>query len=155
MPNPATFPPLELDGYTVTWDERTPSDETKHYEHGVIDLPNGYSVSVARTDLDEPVSVGFENGRWEAALMKPNADPIAKMFGQIYTKAEELDDLTTHEVGGWKVVGDLDNAGIQALLETVAQRPVVEVEDVLPTDEDMDAFFLDLFGPADEEEEQA
>lgn len=162
MPNPATFEPLVVTGYEVEFDPRKASDftnaaEGETFEHARISLPNGYAVSVARTNVgggEVPQSVGYDEGRWEAALMKPQTDPIFRLLVGPYQKATELDHLTTHEVEDWKVVGNLDNAGIQELCATVAALPAPtenEPESTL-TDEQL---FAEFFGPVQGEEEGA
>lgn len=132
MPDPATFAPFEVHSYEAVEDPRDIIHDDIPFESYRVVLPNNYGVSFARTpgkpEEDYPASVGYENGHWEASLMRPlPANDVRRMFGQEYEVAEDLDDLTTHEVDGWKVVGDLDNAGIQALLDTVAERPTYEV----------------------------
>lgn len=140
MPNPATFEALNVEGYTPEWDERSAPDGN-HFEHARFDLPNGYSVSVARTDL-QPVSLGYENGNWEAAIMRPIHNPIVQILtGNAYQPATELEDLTTDEVQGHKLVGNLDNASLKVLLDNVASRPTA------PTDQDAD--FQALFAGAE------
>lgn len=161
MTDPTTFEPLAVTGYEVTYDPRTASDfadaaEGETFEHARIDLPNGYSVSVARTNVGEaPNSIGYENGRWEAAFIKKQTNPLLALLGGEHVRADELDHLTTHEVENWRVVGNLDNAGIQLLLDTVAGIPApVEETEALPsfTDEDL---FAEFFGPQSGEEEGA
>lgn len=154
MPDPATYPALEVEGYTPEWDERPAPSGTTHYEHARFALDNGYAVSVARvkTDSDKPDTLGVDEGRWEAALMKPQDNELMQMLtGYEFQPATELDELTTDEIDGFRVVGYLDNAGVKALLDDVAGR-----EGPTPTtDEDIDKFFGMIFGAPVEVEEDA
>lgn len=143
MPNPATFEPLRLTNYSAEKDEFAYAPEGKHLEHYTVRLPNGYAVALCRAeDLTDVLpglqeAVGYQDGLWEASLMRP-ATGLAKVFGQEFEVAEELNDLTTDTVvdesnvaggGEWRVIGNLDNAGIDALLDTIAERPAPVVEE--------------------------
>lgn len=153
MPNPATFSPLVLsDEYTQV--EHDPGDrfgdlpEGTLFEHYRVTLDNGYVVSVCRTNLqaDNP-SIGWEDGLWEAATMRKTHNPMARLLGLDFEPAPELDELNTHEPEpGVRVIGNLDNEGVNALLADVAARPAYVEEE-----SDFDPFEL-LFGPADHEE---
>lgn len=153
MTNPATFEPLATD-YEVEWDNAERFGELSEgtvFEHAHITLPNGYVISVARTNIDpEHVSIGFEDGLWEAALMKPNTSPLAALFGETFEPATELDDLTNADVEGFKLVGNLDNAGINTLAATVAGRPAPEAAPTPETDD----FLAKLFEQMDEADQE-
>lgn len=144
MPDPATFAPLEVTGYTPRFEEAETFEVPEGYtfEHARFDMPNGYVVSLVRTDI-QPGSLGYENGNWEAALTKPQTDILAVMLtGMPYAPASELDDLNTDTVDGFRLVANLDNAGIQALLDEVASRP----EPSETTPEETDALIKRVLG---------
>lgn len=141
MPNPATFPALVIPGeYTnVEHDDGERFGELSEgvtFEHVRVALDNGYVVSIARTNLEggEP-SVGYTEGLWEAAVVRPATNPLFQMMGFPYEPATELDELNTHEPEeGIRVVGNLDNEGIAALLATVAGKPTYVPEATEPFD---------------------
>lgn len=125
MDIPTNFEPLVVTDYEGVWDsaEGYPLTDGETFEHVHYNLPNGYLVSVARTNLQGDNSIGYESGLWEAALMR-QADPFYTMItGRYGVDAPELDHLTTDDLGGIKVVGNLDNAGVNTLLATVAAMP--------------------------------
>lgn len=170
MPNPATFEPFAVHSYEVVTDDRDTVLDGVPFEQHRVTLPNGYQVAFTRTpgrpDEGHQGTKGYDEGRWEAALLRPLPEnDVRRIFGLENEPAEELNDLTNDEIDSWRVVSNLDNAGAQALLDTIAERPAPVppplAEGVeFATADDMDAFFASLFGhpernPEFDEEEQA
>lgn len=153
MADPTEFEPLVIpEGYEAEWDpaEGYNLQDGQTFEHVHVNLPNGYLVSVARTNMGDDHSehtIGYEDGKWEAHLMR-QASPIYTMLtGRYGVPAPELDDLTTDTVGEgphtMTLVGNLDQEGVNTLLAAVAARPAYEGG----SEEDP---FKDLFAGLDE-----
>lgn len=121
MTDVSTFQPLVSDYPRVSDDDRYELEPGQVFEHYWFDLDNGYSVSVARTNL-EPESLGFQNGNWEAAIGIRN--PIlTALFGVHMAPAPEIPGIETEEVQGMQIIGDLDNDAVNALVAKVASLP--------------------------------
>ena len=146
------FPPLVTD-YTVEWDTASPGfaeGPGEHYEHGYIHLDNGYRLSVLRfrrnadEETEEFISIGFEDGLWEAGIMRAPG-PYARLMGMEGEPAPELQHLADNLAGEAKtspflgVVGNLDSAGVNNLAALVAAQPAHDPEEsgswVPPLDE--------------------
>lgn len=161
MANPTDFEPLVIpEGYEAEWDnpEAYPLEEGQTFEHVHVNLPNGYMVSLARTNFGDEIAdqtIGYEDGKWEAALFRQASPLYAMLTGRYGVPAPELDDLTTDEIGPEghtiKLVGNLDQEGVNTLLAAVAARPQVEADDFDP----LSGLFagMDEFAPAEEGQE--
>lgn len=122
-------------------------DHTGEYGHHLFRFDNGYVVSVLRSTEESYLihkTFGHENeGRWEAlvGLVTPMSEAlgIAAMplvrdencpVRELLTHEHRLDGQPEDTPGLW-VAGDLDNAGVNALLTAVAELPTPEdVEDL-------------------------
>lgn len=136
MADPTEFEPLTIPAqYEAEWDsaEGYNLQEGQTFEHVHVQLSNGYLVSLARTNMGDDWSdatIGYEDGKWEAALMRQASPIYAMLTGRYGVPAPELDDLTTDTIGVGEatmtLVGNLDQEGVNALLAAVAARPAFE-----------------------------
>ncbi len=136
------FPPLTTD-YTVEWDTPSPGNfegPGEHYEHGYIHLDNGYRLSVLRVrrnadeELEEFVSVGFEDGLWEVGIMRAPG-PYAQLMGMEGEPAPELQHIADElngpsEVNAFMgVIGNVDSAGVSSIAALVSEQPAYNPDD--------------------------
>lgn len=128
MPNPASLPTLELPAGFETENHTRNLDNGNLLEHYRVNCGNGYYVSLARSagqpEEGHPKTVGYDDGLWEAALVRDiHPDDLRTMFGFATEVASDLEaDYATDDVDGWKVVGNLDNDKIEELVKSVAAR---------------------------------
>ena len=124
MSIPDTFEPLVSD-YNYEWHnagaEELPEGES--FERALFKLDNGYYVSVVRSNANGVLSLGYENGKWEAVISRDTNDPLWQMLGLTREPATELNHLLPDDVDGARLAGNLDNAGINALVAQVMEQP--------------------------------
>lgn len=114
--------------------------EGEHYEHAFVHMENGYTVSLLRMnkalgDDEAMVTLGFEDGLWEASIGVESNAIIKAVLGLEYMPISNPTELGFDEDGR---LGHLDNAAINALLGRVAALPAPE--NSVPT-EDLGGLF--------------
>lgn len=159
MADPTEFEPLTIpEQYEAEWDsaEGYNLQDGQTFEHVHVNMPNGYLVSLARTNMGDDWSdetIGYEDGKWEAALMRQASPLYTMLTGRYGVPAPELDDLTTDTIGEgpqtMTLVGNLDQEGVNNLLATVAARPAYEGD---PDEDPFSGMFAGLgdFAPAED-----
>lgn len=130
-----TFEPLVTD-YEVKWDEISDEDRAAHipegkiFEHGLVELDNGYVVSVLRSNLPGHETKGNEAGLWEAVATRVTTNPLMQALGMDRQPAPELNHLHNYQYapeleGPW-VAGDLDSQAFNAFVASVQAAPPYE-----------------------------
>lgn len=149
-------PTLTTD-YDVEWSPVAEGflQEGEDLARGVVTLPNGYSVSFIRTNIERDgivKSVGYDDGGWETVIVRPATSAMAKMVGWEYEPAEGFDHLYNDELEGFPV-GNFDNEGLNNLFAQVASADEWVAPDA---EDDILSMLTTIFGgPAEDEEESA
>lgn len=139
--------------YDVEWSPVSEGflQEGEVLTRGTVTLPNGYTVSFIRTNVDRDgivKSVGYDDGGWETVIVRPATSTMAKLVGFDFEPADGFDHLYNDEVQGFPV-GNFDNDGLNNLFDQVAAAPQWEAPE--ETEEDL----LSLLGGLLQGEEES
>ena len=142
--------------YDVEWSPVTEGflEEGEVLARGVVSLPNGYSVSFIRTNVERDgivASVGYDEGNWETVIVRPATSGRAKLVGWEYEPATNFDHLYNAEVQGFPV-GNFNEEQLNDLFGEVAAAPQWEAPDV---EDDLLAVLENMLAGLSGEEESA
>jgi hypothetical protein len=151
--NPHT--PLITD-YEVTWNdldaEQFALNEGEYFERGLVEFDNGYVVSIVRHNVDRDgivPSLGVEDGKWEAVIVRPTTNALYRMQGMDFEPAPELDHLTNTTIEGGFQLSVMDDTELNALFAGVQQAEKYEAPEG-EGDELANSLFEAIFGGAQE-----